>query len=171
VTTIEFRAPWSTTVQTVTVLSLVILSLPVLIGIFVATQPSLPAAFLLMGLPPLLVAETFAGRVRGYTLAEDAITVRRGLWNTRLPLDGLRSVTGDVEAMRGSIRLFGNGGLFSITGRFWNRKLGWYRAFATDPSRAVVLRYPKRTIVITPHDPQHFIMRARTMLKVADFPK
>ena len=63
--------------------------------------------------------------------------------------------------MRGSVRVFGNGGLFSITGRFWNRKLGWYRAYATDPSRAVVLRYPKRTVVITPHDPQHFIMRAR----------
>ena len=170
-TTIEFRAPWSTTVGTVTVLSLVILSLPVLIGIFVAAQPSPLAAFLLMGMPPLFVAATFAGRVRGYTLAEDAITVRRGLWNTRLPLDGLRSVTGDVDAMRGSIRVFGNGGMFSITGRFWNRKLGWYRAFATDPSRAVVLRYPKRTVVISPHDPQHFIMRARTLLKVADFPK
>ena len=170
-TTIEFRAPWSSTVRNVTVLSLVILALPVLIGIFVATEPSLPAAILLIGGPPLIVAETFAGRVRGYTLAEDAITVRRGLWNTRLPLDGLRSVTGDAEAMRGSIRVFGNGGLFSITGRFWNRKLGWYRAFATDPSRAVVLRYAKRTIVITPHDPQHFIMRAGTFIKVAGFPK
>jgi hypothetical protein len=73
--------------------------------------------------------------------------------------------------MRGSIRVLANGGVFSFTGRFWNRKLGWYRAFATDPSRAVVLRYPKRTIVITPHDPQHFIMRARTLLKVAEFPK
>ena len=170
-TTIEFRAPWSSTVRNVTVLSLVILALPVLIGIFVATEPSLPAAVLLIGGPPLIAAETFAGRVRGYTLAEDAITVRRGLWNTRLSLDGLRSVTGDAEAMRGSIRVFGNGGLFSITGRFWNRKLGWYRAFATDPSRAVVLRYAKRTIVISPHDPQHFIMRARTLLKVAEFPR
>lgn len=170
-TTIEFRAPWSRTVRSVTVLSLVILALPVLIWIFVATEPSLPATILLIAGPPLIAAATFAGRVRGYMLAEDAITVRRGCWNTRLPLDGLRSVTGDVNAMRGSIRVFGNGGLFAITGRFWNGKLGWYRAFATDPSRAVVLRYPKRTIVITPHDPQHFIMRARTLLKVAEFPK
>ena len=170
-TTIEFRAPWSSTVRNVTVLSLVILALPVLIGIFVVTEPSLPAAILLIGGPPLIAAVTFAGRVRGYTLAEDAITVRRGLWNTRLPLEGLRAVTGDAEAMRGSIRVFGNGGLFSITGRVWNRKLGWYRAFATDPSRAVVLLYAKRTIVITPHDPQHFIMRAGTFIKVAGFPK
>lgn len=170
-TTIEFKAPWSSTVRSVTVLSLVILALPVLAAIFAPTQPPLAAAIVLIGLPPLIAAVTFAGSVRGYTLTEDAITVRRGLWNTRLPLAGLRSVRGDVDAMSGSARVFGNGGLFSITGRYWNRKLGWYRAYATDPSRAVVLRYADRTIVITPHDPQHFIMRAGTFIKTADFPQ
>jgi hypothetical protein len=34
-----------------------------------------------------------------------------------------------------------------------------------------VLRYPERTIVITPHDPQQFIMRAGTFIKIAGFPK
>jgi hypothetical protein len=122
-------------------------------------------------LPPLLIVATFLSRVRGYVLTEDSITVRRGGWITRLPLTDLHSVSGDVEAMRSSIRLLGNAGLFSFTGEFWNRKLGRYRALATDPGRAVVLRYPKRTIVISPHDPQHFIMRTRTLLKVAEFPR
>jgi Bacterial PH domain len=170
-TTIEFRAPWSRTVRGTTVLSVIILALPLLAAIFAPTRPPLLAAVLLIAVPPLIVAQTLAGRVRGYTLTEDAIVVRRGMWNTRLPLAGLRSVTGDVDALRGSVRVFGNGGLFAITGRFWNRKLGWYRAFATDPSRAVVLRYPDRTIVITPHDPQQFIMRAGTFIRIAGFPK
>lgn len=170
-TTIEFRAPWSRTVRNATVLSLFILALPMLAAIFAPTRPPLLAVVVLVAVPPLIVAQTFAARVRGYTLTEEAIIVRRGLWDMRLPLAGLRSVTGDVDAMSGSVRVFGNGGLFSITGRFWNRKLGWYRAFATDQSRAVVLRYPDRTIVITPHDPQHFIMRAGTFIKVASFPK
>ena len=99
------------------------------------------------------------------------LTVHRGIGETRLPLAGLRSVRGEVDAMRGGIRVTGNDGFFSITGRFWNRTLGWHRAFATDLSRAVVLRYADRTIVITPHDPQHFIMRAGTFIKVAGFPK
>jgi hypothetical protein len=171
VTTIEFSAPWGRTVRGATVLSLVVLALPMLAAMFAPIELPLLAAVLLIAVPPLIVAETFAARVRGYTLTEDSITVRRGMWNTRLPLTGLRSVTGDVDAMGGSVRVFGNGGLFSITGRYWNRRLGWYRAFATDRSRAVVLRYADRTIVITPHDPQHFIMRARTLIKVADFPK
>lgn len=152
------------TATTVAVLALVMAA-----AIFAPMRPPLIAAILLIGLPPLLIAAAFAGRVRGYTLTEDAITVRRGLWDTRLPLAGLRSVTGDIDAMRGSIRVLANGGVFAFTGRFWNTKLGWYRAYATDPSRAVVLRYPRRTIVITPHDPQQFIMRAGTFIKVAGF--
>jgi hypothetical protein len=169
-TTISFRAPWSHTLRVTTVLTVAVLALLMAAAIFAPMRPPLAAAVLLIGLPPLLVAAALAYRVRGYTLTENAITVQRGIGETRLPLAGLRSVTGDVEAMSGSLRLLGNGGAFAFTGRFWNRKLGFYRAFATDPSRAVVLRYPDRTVVITPHDPQHFIMRARTLLKVADFP-
>ena len=90
--------------------------------------------------------------------------------DTRLPLAGLRSVTGDVDAMRGSVRVLATAAVCHHR-PFLESKLGWYRAYATDPSRAVVLRYPKRTIVITPHDPQQFIMRAGTFIKVAGFPK
>ncbi|HEX4972659.1 MAG TPA: PH domain-containing protein [Steroidobacteraceae bacterium] len=170
-TTIQFRAPWSRTVRSTTVLSLVILALPVLVAIFAPMQPPLLAVILLLALPPLLVATAFCARVRGYTLTEQEIIVHRGLWDTRLALAGLRSVSGDADAMRGSARVFGNGGLFSITGRYWNRKLGWYRAYVTDQSRAVVLRYADRTIVISPHDPQQFIMRAGTFIRIAGFPK
>jgi hypothetical protein len=151
------------------VLSLMVLAVPPLAAILVPARPL--AAVPLIVLPLLLVVAAFCARVRGYTLTEDAVTVRRGFGSTRLPLVGLRSVTGDVDAMRWSLRVFGNGGLFAITGRFWNGKLGWYQAFATDPSRAVVLRYADRKIVISPHDPQQFIMRAGTFIKTAGFPK
>ncbi|HKU13064.1 MAG TPA: PH domain-containing protein [Steroidobacteraceae bacterium] len=171
-TVIEFGAPWSAGVRTASMLSTAILALGMLAAILAPPlRLTSPLGLLLIGLPLLILVIALIYRVRGYTLTEDAISVQRGVGEIRLPLTGLRSVTGDVDAMRGSLRVFGNGGFFAITGRYWNRKLGWYRAFATDPSRAVVLRYASRTIVITPHDPQHFIMRARTFLKVADFPK
>jgi hypothetical protein len=170
-TPIEFQAPLSRMVRNVTVLTLVILTLPVLAALFAPIRPPLIVVIVLIAVPLLAFAQTFASRVRGYTLTETEILVRRGVGVVRLPIAGLQSVTGDVDAMRGSIRVFGNGGLFSITGRFWNNKLGWYRALATDPSRAVVLRYADRRIVITPHDPQQFIMRAGTFIKIAGFPK
>ena len=170
-TTIEFRAPWGHTVRARTTVALVLFAVIMLSAALAPMDVPRLFRMVLIVVPPLIVAAAFAGRVRGYTLTENAITVHRGIGKTRLPLAGLRSVRGEVDAMRGAIRVTGNDGFFSITGRFWNRTLGWHRAFATDLSRAVVLRYPDRTIVITPHDPQHFIMRAGTFIKVADFPK
>jgi hypothetical protein len=170
-TTIEFRAPWGRTVRVRTAIGLAGLGVIMLSALLAPFAAPMPFTIALIGLPPLIVAASLAHCVRGYTLAEDAITVRHGIGTTRLSLTGLRSVTGEVDAMLGSWPLSGNAGFFAITGRYWNKTLGWHRAFATDLSRAVVLRYPNRTIVITPHDPQHFIMRARTFLKVADFPK
>lgn len=170
-TTIEFRAPWGRTVRVRTTVSLVILVVMMLSALLAPTRVPLPFMLVLIVLPPLVVAAALARRVRGYTLTEDSITVHRGIGKTVLALAGLRSVRGEVDAMRGSLRFTGNDGFFSITGRFWNRTLGWHRALATDLSRAVVLRYADRTIVISPHDPQQFIMRAGTFIKVAGFPK
>ncbi|HKE95832.1 MAG TPA: PH domain-containing protein [Povalibacter sp.] len=166
---IEFRAPWSRTLRVATCVSAGLLLLVVVVAL--AIYPKAPqVALLLIAVSLVLLLGALPFMVRGYVLTKDAIVVRRLGWRTHLPLADLKSVTGDAEAMRGSLRLLGNGGLFSFSGEFWNRRLGRFRALATDPQRAVVLRYPKRTVVITPHDPQYFIVRARTLLQTADFP-
>ena len=59
--------------------------------------------------------------------------------------------------MRRSLRLFGNGGLFSITGWYRNGTLGIYKAFATDLNKTVVLRFATKTIVISPENPEQFV--------------
>lgn len=100
--------------------------------------------------------------IRGYAIVPDAILVRRLFWTTRLPRAGLRSATFDPEAMSGSLRTCGNGGAFSFTGFYWSRKLGAYRAFVTDPRRAVILRYENRTIVVSPDEPENFVRELRS---------
>ena len=168
---IEFRSPWSRTLKTTSVFTVGVLLLVFCAGVLGRQHlPWMGSAFL-MALPVVILAGAAPFMVRGYVLTADAIVVRRLGWENRLPLAGLTSVSGDAEAFARSIRLFGNGGLFSFSGHFWNRRLGLFRALATDPDRAVVLRYPKRTIVITPHDPQHFIMRTRTLTKHSAFEK
>ena len=94
--------------------------------------------------------------IRGYTITRNALLVHRLLWNTRLPLDGLKSARFELGAMRWGIRC-GNGGFFSFTGLFYNRKLGFHRAFVTDHIRTVVLRYPHRIVVVSPADPEAFV--------------
>ncbi|GMU68144.1 MAG: hypothetical protein AMXMBFR37_04770 [Steroidobacteraceae bacterium] len=74
------------------------------------------------------------------------------------------AVRGVADDARGSLRLWGNSGLFAITGWFWNRRLGRFRMFATDLSRAVLLEFARRKVLVTPHDPQAFIVHARKLL-------
>lgn len=166
---IEFAAPWGKVLKTATTLTVTLLALGVALLLALANDKPVARLTAVLVLATILIAAALC-TVRGYVLTQDAILVKRLGWQTRLTLEGLQSVTGDAQAMKGALRLLGNGGLFSFSGEFWNRKLGRFRALATDPSRAIVLRYPKRTVVITPHDPQQFIMRARTLIKTRDFP-
>ena len=93
--------------------------------------------------------------IRGYTVTPDAILIQRLFWATRLPLTGLQSAKFEPRAMRWSIRC-GNGGAFSITGFYWSKSLGIYRAFVTDLRRTVVLRFTSRTVVVSPSTPAEF---------------
>jgi hypothetical protein len=85
------------------------------------------------------------------------LVVRRLGWSTRIPLEGLQSVVVDPDALKGSLRLAGNGGLYACTGLFRNKRLGLYRAFVTDLNRCDVLRLPKRPIVVSPDRPEEFV--------------
>jgi len=146
----SFKAPWSR--------SLVLLSwgstlvLLVATGVLYAHGPAW-----VVPLPLLVLAGTAPFTIRGYEVGTDSLVVRRLFWDTILPLAGLVSAEADPRAMKGSLRTAGNGGLFSFTGYYSNRALGDYRALVTDPARAVVLRFPTETLVVSPEDPQAFV--------------
>jgi hypothetical protein len=138
-----------------------------LAGLLMTARLPLPARVVLVTAPPVVLFLALLFMVRGYVLTESQIEVRRLGWSTILPLAGLATVTGEPDGMRGSLRLFGNGGLFAISGWFWSRKVGRYRAYATDPERAVLLRYRDGTkVMLTPHDVQHFIVRVRGLAAI-----
>ncbi|MGD0811990.1 MAG: PH domain-containing protein [Verrucomicrobiota bacterium] len=103
-----------------------------------------------------LVAACALFAIRGYTMTAEDILVHRLLWTTRLPLAGLQSAQFEPDAMRRSIRTFGNGGFFSFSGFYHNKILGTYRAFVTDRHQTVVLRYAGRTVVVSPASPADF---------------
>lgn len=94
--------------------------------------------------------------VRGYELRRDELLVQRLVWQTRVPLQGLKSVTVDPLAMKRAFKTMGNGGYFCWTGWFRNKRLGSFRAFVTDPARAVVLDFGDRRIVVSPDRPGAF---------------
>lgn len=153
----EYNAPWGRSLKIMTGLSAVILvGIPV-IGIFTGPHGSLLwiLGMIVMPLSMLFIASLL------YMLTTDTLLIRHLIWNSRIPLSGLKSAEVDTEAMSKSIRTFGNGGLFCFAGIFNNNRLGSYRAFATDPKRAVVLRFSDRTVVVTPDQPDDFVMRTK----------
>jgi hypothetical protein len=161
---LEFGAPWSRSLKAASGFAVVTLAGVAAAGIFVMPARMLLARCMMVGVPASVLAIAFLSIVSGYTLTATQLEIERPLWSTVFPLAQLLSVAGDAEVFKGSLRLFGNGGIFSFTGLFWKRGLGLYRAFATDPARAVILKFKKRTIVVTPADPLHFIVRVRTHL-------
>lgn len=164
---LEFGAPWSRSLKTGSVFAVIMLAIVAAAGFFVVPARVPLARFTMIALPLGLLGTALLGMVSGYTLSSTALTIKRPLWNTVLSLSDLVSVAGNAEAFKGSVRLFGNSGFFSFTGLFWNRRLGRYRAFATDQARAVVLKFTNRTIVVSPDDTLHFIVRIRTHLGAA----
>jgi len=164
---VEFSAPWSRSLRLLTTLAVIILVSLTLASLLITARLSLWARIALEGAPPVVLFLALLSSVRGYVVTESQIEVQRLGWSTVLPLAGLATVTGEPDGMRGSLRLFGNAGLFAISGWFWNRRIGRYRAYATDPERAVLLRYRDGTnVLLTPHDVQHFIVRVRRLAAI-----
>jgi hypothetical protein len=146
----HYKAPWSTSLIVISSVVTVI-CVAVAIQLFVSGRPW--TAFV----PLAIVFGGLLFTVRGYSVTSDAILVHRLFWSTRLPLSGLESAEVAPNIMRGGLRLFGNGGLFSFTGFFRNRSLGSYRAFVTDQHRTVVLHFPRRPVVVSPSEPEDFV--------------
>jgi hypothetical protein len=160
----EFSAPWGRALRLTTALAVALLLGIALLGLLIGARQWRVLWLPTVGLPLGVVLAALPFMVRGYVLTQSDIEIRRLGWNTVLPLAGLSEVKGEPEGLRGSVRLFGNGGLFAISGWFWNRRIGRFRAFATDPQRMVLLRYQDgRKVVVTPHDVQHFIVQARRL--------
>lgn len=155
-------APWTTALKAVSSVGTV-----VLLGVSYALYRAIPRATrvpfaetfgtLLVFVPPFILVTSLLFIVSGYELDASTLYVQRLFWKTRIPLDGLDQAWHDPSAMCRSLRIFGNGGLFSATGLFQNAALGRYRAFVTDPKQAVVLRFPTRVLVVSPAYPRAFL--------------
>jgi Bacterial PH domain len=160
-------APWPTSLKVVSLIGTVVLGSVAFAAYLVVPAP---AGFthrfgLAVASVPLvvLVASVFFV-VRGYTVDRELLSVKRLVTSTRVPLLGLTKVWADPSVCRGSLRVFGNGGLFSFSGWFYNKRLGRYRLFATDLRSGVVLQYPDKVVVVSPATPQAFVQHLQHVI-------
>jgi hypothetical protein len=154
----HYEAPWGTLLIVTSVLTTVGgLAASVVAGLGLAAKhpPGVLGCVVLLPLVILFGAALFT--IRGYSISSDSILVHRLLWSTALSRAGLESAQIEPDAMRRSLRTFGNGGAFSFTGFYYNKRLGSYRAYVTDRHRTVVLRYAHRRVVLSPGTPEDFV--------------
>ena len=159
ITSNRFRAPWGLSLKIVTTLVMIWG-----IGLTVVLVTTFPrggfpyALWLAIVLAPMFVSAGAAPfMVLGYELDGTWLRVRRPFWSDSFALDDLQRAWSAPDSLAKSWRLAGNGGLFVISGLFTSKRLGRYRAFATDPKRAVVLEFEGRKVVITPDSPEAFL--------------
>lgn len=154
----RFAAPWSRLLVGVSVFATAVcLFAAVAAWIAVTSAGGNSSQWWAALLPVAMVVGAALFTVRGYSIERDSILVHRLLWATRIPRTGLKSAEHNPALISGGIRILGNGGFFSFSGWFRNKHLGTYRAWITDPSRAVVLRYSDRVLVMSPGDPEKFV--------------
>jgi len=154
----DYEAPWSTSLIVMSVLTTVIcLGVAASAWLGLAAKHPIGASGWVFLLPLVILFGAALFTIRGYSVSSDCILVHRLLWSTALPRAGLKSAEVEPDAMRGSLRTFGNGGAFSFTGFYYNKRLGSYRAYVTDPRRSVVLRYGNRRVVLSPAAPEDFV--------------
>ena len=144
--------------------SLILLAVPVM-GIVNGALTDIPVLLATVISPLTLLFAAALFTIRGYVLSGDKLMIRRLIWENEIKLTRLLAAYADANAMRSSWRLFGNGGLFCFAGFFANKTLGRYRVFVTNPKNAVVLKFPQRTVVVSPDDPEQFVIAVKTSVK------
>lgn len=154
-----YRAPWSSSLITISIVFTILLLFILLVGFLNSGSQLLPTS-----IPLVILIGPALFTIRGYTITPDAILVHRLLWKTPLPLKEIQNIQYQPDAMSWlNIHTFGNGGLYSFSGFFRNDALGDFRAFVTDPHRTIVLRYPSRTVLVSPGSPEEFVREIKSM--------
>ena len=158
-----FNAHWGTMLKVISILGTVLL-----IGIFGSMILSGRAGTLITivlysSTPLLILSISLMFTVKGYSISGNSLRIKRLLWYTVIDIAMLKSVECDPKAFTGSIRTFGNGGLFSFSGNYKSGKLGSFKAYVTDFKRCVVIITAGQTVVVSPDNPELFVEVLRNL--------
>ena len=143
----QFRAPWDLLLITITA---------GLILFFGGLQYAASNLFVTILLWSVVLGCAFFG-VYGYSIQDGKLKILRLGWSKDIQLSRIRKAEYKPNAMMGSLRKFGIGGVFGYIGHFRNSILGSYKAYATHTQKTVVLYTKNEQIVLSPKDPTSFI--------------
>lgn len=138
-----------------------LLTLTVFASIALVTLSRAPRheGVLVLGVLAMMVLPGWLLSVRGYAVGQGQLIVKRPLWSTRIDLSGLSEASLMPElGKQFSISLFSTRGFFGMIGYAYKKGLGVYLMYATNLSKAVLLRFSSRKpVVVSPESPEDFL--------------
>jgi hypothetical protein len=156
----RFGAPWDRQLLTSTIALLAVIAVTAIAGVSGALKANLRGIALAVSVFSGGIAiGAWAFAPRSFAIGDGMLRILRNGWpSTKIPLDTIRTVSLlDPDALRGSLKLLGMGGLFGYYGLFRSPVLGSYRLHATRAGGLVLVRTERRTVVLTPDPPDGFV--------------
>ncbi len=157
----RYAAPWDRKLRLSTGLFVLLMAG---LGAWIASQlgadpEALPGP--LAAVPVLLgaiVVLAWALSPRGFAVEVGRVRVERLLWPVEIRLREVRAVEALPDgALGASVRVWGAGGAFGYYGRFWSRRMGHYRLYATRSTGLVRLVTGRGTFVLSPEPAGRFV--------------
>ena len=114
-----------------------------------------------------LIALTYAYSPRGYLISDQSIAVKRLIGEPHISLIGIREARrATADDFRGSIRLFGDGGVFGYYGLFRTTKLGKCWWYLTRRTNTVIVIKDQKHALFSPDDVDGFLAAIRAAAPV-----
>jgi len=159
-----YRASADTLVVGITIVVVIVLVAVAVGGIVGAVMVRAPRMVQITLLFPAvtcvgIIAVAYAYTPRAFRLGDDALVVARLAGDVTVPLRDIRTVQSVPSPLAGSVRVAGNGGLFGFWGRYRSEALnGNFTFYGTRATGGVALTTSDGTVVITPDDPDRFVI-------------
>jgi hypothetical protein len=157
----RFPATWDRTLRVSTwVGSIVLVATPVvLLSRALPDQGGAASAFRAMVAAILLILPiAWAFAPKGFAIEGAALRVERPVLAPEIPLSAIRRVSFlPADARYTVLRVFGTSGLFGYYGRFWSRRLGSFRMYATRRRGLVLVETEAARYVLSPDPPERFV--------------
>lgn len=140
---------WNAQVIVITVICMVILAGVALMTAFAATPDHIWLEYGL-GVGFMVIVVTFAHTPRYLSIDRDRIVCKKMIGSVEIPVSMVISMEAIPPAvLKGSIRIFGSGGMFGYLGRFRNRAVGPYTMYATSSRNLLMVKTIARTYVFS----------------------
>ncbi len=157
----RYAARWDRTLRLSTAAAVIVIAALAFLASFVSRGGGGPGgvvsllAALLLG---AILAASWALGPKGFAVERGHVRIDRPLLSIAIPLSEVRSAGRIPDgALRGALRLAGSGGLFGYYGRFWSRRLGSFRTYATRMDGLVQLDTARGRFILSPDPPDRFV--------------